>query len=169
MTVRISARQYRAYVEKGEGIPALCPAPPGRKKREVKPKKEPKSKRAGKYNAKGEHRHGKWFASQAQAERWDQLVVLEQLGVIRSLRHEVPYILTMNGVHVCTYRADAVYVVVEAPGSPQRVVIEDTKGFETKEFAIKQRLMRANRTPLSIVPAKEVKQWHMRIPPPPKA
>lgn len=161
---RIKASEYRAYVEGRGGIPALTPAK-GKAARRLAG--QPPSKRQGKYNAKGEHRHGLWFASKAQADRWDQLLQLQKLGLIRNLRHEVAFPLVVNGLHICTYRADAVYRVTVSANEYE--VIEDTKGFETSDFLLKQKLMRANRTPISVIPAKDIQQWHMKVPNPPDA
>lgn len=167
---KISAKEYRGYVERGEGIPALMPqpkpaAPAKRKGKAALGTKQ--TGRSGKYNAKGEHRHGLWFASQAQAQRWDQLLMLHERGLIEQLKHEVPFILVFNAVHVCTYRADAVYVAIDPDTGAKRRVIEDTKGMVTDEYKIKKKLMAANATPICEIPAKDIASWLLRIPDPP--
>jgi hypothetical protein len=179
MNVRISAKDYRGYVERGEGIPALMPKanPPKGGKAAAK---KAESKRTGKYNAAGQfvdRRTGLpvdkgapnavYMASAAQAVRYRQLVVLRDLGVISDLKIEVPFILAFNGVHICNYRADAVYTVCDTDVAGPYQVIEDVKGMVLPEYKIKKKLMAANATPISEIPAKDVSSWLLRIPPPP--
>lgn len=172
--VRISAKDYRNYVEGKAGIPALQPKRvgqgSGRKGGGAKPTANAKkSERAGKYNARGRTVNGKWMASEAQAVRYEQLLVLEGLGIIRHLKVEDPFILNFNGVHVCTYRADATYTVVagETDCPHDYRVIEDVKGMRLPEYQLKKKMMSANGTPITEIPASEVQSWHMRVPPPP--
>jgi hypothetical protein len=108
-----------------------------------------------------------YMASAAQAVRYRQLVVLRDLGVISDLKIEVPFILAFNGVHICNYRADAVYTVCDTDVAGPYQVIEDVKGMVLPEYLLKKKLMAANATPISEIPAKDVDQWHMRVPSPP--
>lgn len=81
----------------------------------------------------GDHR----FASTAEAERYKQLVLLQQAGAILGLILQPRFRLEVNGVHVCDYVGDFEY------RERGERVIEDVKGFVTREFQIKQRLMKA--------------------------
>ena len=90
-----------------------------------------------KYNNKPCVVDGIRFPSQLEAKRYSELKLLERTGEINGLRLQVCFDLAINGVHITTYRADFVYICGGAE------VVEDAKGKETKEFAIKRRLMKA--------------------------
>lgn len=110
----------------------------------------------GKYNAKGEHVEidGKrvWIASAGQAERARQLMAMREAGVIDNLRLEVPVILTVNNMKICTYRVDAMYEVIDERGAPVRLVYEEVKGLPTADWKLKRKLFDATQgTKLSIV------------------
>lgn len=84
-------------------------------------------------------------ASQKEANRWCELKLLERAGKIKGLRRQVKFPLIPpyreNGKLVergCDYIADFVYIDVET----DKMVVEDTKGFKTKEYIIKRKLMR---------------------------
>lgn len=103
-----------------------------------------KSTPSNKYHAErvGEH------ASKKEHYRAAQLRMLEQRGIIMSLREQVPYELIPSQYAVvdgkrkciersCTYVADFVYT--RATTGEQ--VVEDTKGVRTPEYVIKRKLM----------------------------
>ena len=89
------------------------------------------------------------------AERYQELSLLEKAGVIRDLQRQVKYILIpaqrepdivgkRGGIKSgrviekeCYYVADFVYFDNEK----QENVVEDTKGFRTKDYTIKRKLM----------------------------
>ena len=96
------------------------------------------------------------FDSRKEARRYQELLLLQRAGVIKSLQRQVKYVLIpaqyesferygKNGQELtpgkkliereCAYVADFVY---EEDG---KTVIEDTKGFKTKDFIIKRKLM----------------------------
>ena len=96
------------------------------------------------------------FDSRKEARRYQELLLLERAGVIKSLQRQVKYVLIpaqyesferygKNGQELtpgkkliereCAYVADFVYV------EDGKTVIEDTKGFKTKDFIIKRKLM----------------------------
>jgi len=77
------------------------------------------------------------FDSKAEAERWSLLKVLSEIGVISELQRQVPYQIAVNGVKVCKYVADFVYV------EKGHQVVEDVKGFRTAEYRLKKKLMLA--------------------------
>jgi hypothetical protein len=77
------------------------------------------------------------FDSKAEAARYGVLKILQAAGVVANLRLQVPYVLTVNGVKVCRYVADFVYVL------DGREVVEDVKGVKTREYSLKRKLMLA--------------------------
>lgn len=84
-------------------------------------------------------------ASKKQSVRWVLLRQLERSGEIINLRREVPFKLNVNGVHVCTYRADHVYdkPLKKLGGGHTETVVEDVKGFKTPSYRLKKKLMSA--------------------------
>ena len=93
------------------------------------------------------------FDSRKEANRYAELRILEKAGLIQNLQMQVKYVLipeqrepdtlgARGGVHKgrliekeCAYIADFVY---EEDG---KTVVEDTKGFRTKDYIIKRKLM----------------------------
>lgn len=95
------------------------------------------------------------MASAAQAERYRQLLELEQAGVIGNLKTEVPIDCLVNNVLICRYRADFTYDILDERGEPLQPKIEDVKGMVTPEFRIKEKLVNAiSVTPLSVIHVK---------------
>lgn len=83
------------------------------------------------------------FDSKAEAAEWVKLSALARKGVIRNLTRQVSYLLTVNGVDVCTYRSDFEWDEVEGTTPEMRHVVSDKKGYRTREYLIKKRLMKA--------------------------
>ena len=86
--------------------------------------------------------NGVVYDSQKEANRWCELSLLQRAGKITNLQRQVKYELIpaqrIDGKVVeraCTYVADFVY---EENGN---TVVEDTKGFKTKDYIIKRKLM----------------------------
>lgn len=96
------------------------------------------------------------FDSKKEARRWLELDVMQRAGQIHDLRRQVEFELIpaqyesyerygKKGQRLkdgqrciekkCSYVADFVYV------QDEKVVVEDTKGFRTKDYAIKRKLM----------------------------
>ena len=67
---------------------------------------------------------------------------MERGGLVRDLERQVKYDIVVNGEKICRYIADFRYKTVDDDGSTKEVV-EDAKGFETADFKIKKKLMRA--------------------------
>jgi hypothetical protein len=78
------------------------------------------------------------FASKKEARRYQELLLLAEHGEIRDLRLQVPFKMVVGGIKICTYIADFVYH--DQTGG---VVVEDSKGYETREFKLKAKLFRA--------------------------
>lgn len=113
-----------------------------------------------KYGARKVVFDGEQFDSKKEANRWAELRILEKAGQISDLRRQVKFVLIpaqyeestevyQRGQnkgkpkrgklleHECSYLADFVYRVTET----DRTAVEDTKGFRTKDYIIKRKLM----------------------------
>lgn len=97
-----------------------------------------------KYNNQKITVNGQVFDSKKEANRYKELRLLEKAGEIYDLRRQVKFKLIptqrdeATGKVIereCSYRADFVY---EEDG---KTVVEDVKGFRTKEYIIKRKLM----------------------------
>lgn len=80
---------------------------------------------------------GMKFDSRREAMRWMVLRLEERAGEIRDLKRQIVYPIVVNGLHICDYRADFVYV------KRGELVVEDSKGFTTREYKLKAKLMLA--------------------------
>ena len=76
---------------------------------------------------------GFWFASGREAERWQELKLLQTGGYIKELQRQVPYPLTVHGVTIGKYIADFEYVI------GKRLHVEDSKGVATALFKWKHK------------------------------
>ena len=106
-----------------------------------------------KYHSKKVTREGITFDSQKEYRRFCELSLLEKAGAITDLKRQVEYVLIpaqrepdkvgvrggkIKGKTVeqkCSYVADFVYT------EDGKTVVEDTKGFKTKDYIIKRKLM----------------------------
>lgn len=94
-----------------------------------------------KYRNKPTVVNGEQFDSAKEAHRYQELLLQQAAGVITQLRHHVTYPITVNGIDICSYEVDFVYL--DSAGAR---VYEDVKSEATKSmqlFRIKQRLMLA--------------------------
>lgn len=95
-----------------------------------------------KYKSKKTIIDGISFDSKFEADRYAQLKLLQRAGEISSLRLQVPYTLipsfVRNGkrIRAIVYKADFVYI-----NNNGDEVVEDTKGYVTKEYALKKKLL----------------------------
>jgi len=101
-----------------------------------------KTRRPNKYFAKKTVAMGLKFDSKWEAERWGQLKSMERAGIVTQLERQIKYDLTINDVKICDYVADFRYLLEEEDGM-SKLVIEDAKGFQTPEFKLKKKLMKA--------------------------
>ena len=109
-----------------------------------------------KYHNKRVEYNGLTFDSLKEKRRYCELLLLQKRGIISDLRLQVPFELIpaiyedvekqlktkVKIVSKCVQRAvyyiaDFVYV---ADG---KTIVEDTKGFRTKEYELKKKMMRA--------------------------
>lgn len=103
--------------------------------------------KSGKFNANGRHVGKVWCASEAEAERYEQLLRLEMSGIITNLVPQPKFDLVVNNHRIAGYRADFRYDRIDDHGNVLFSVIEDIKGFVTPEFKLKRALFDALVTP----------------------
>lgn len=101
----------------------------------------PAPKKRNKYGA----RKSGGYDSTKEHRRANELKLMQCAGLISNLREQVSYVLipAQRGTdskvieHECRYVADFVYT----DNATGETVVEDTKGFRTKEYIIKRKLM----------------------------
>ena len=101
-----------------------------------------KKQKQSKYHAEKTIIDGERFDSKREAERWQELRLMEKAGEISNLRRQVKYELipafkkpgerTERSV---SYIADFVYT------ENGETIVEDSKGFKTDAYRIKRKLM----------------------------
>ncbi len=94
---------------------------------------------ASKYHNRKTVYKGIQFDSQKEENRYRELELLERAGEIRNIELQPRYELTVNGQKICKYFGDFRYEEV-ATGE---VITEDVKGFRTKEYMLKKKLVKA--------------------------
>lgn len=114
------------------------------------------AKKGNKYGNKRVFRHGQWFDSEHEADRFFELSMMQRAGLISDLRTQVPFELiptqrepgiigVRGGIKKgkcieksCVYYADFVYK--DAHGN---LIVEDAKSpaTRTEAFKIKKKLM----------------------------
>lgn len=118
--MRLSEEQY-ADLMRRRSVP-LAPAP-----------------KKSKYRNKPTERDGEKFDSKLEANRFDDLKIMEQAGEIRDLRAHVSFPLMVGDQLIGAYEADAVYV----EAATGRKVVEDSKGVRTPLFRWKAKHFKA--------------------------
>jgi hypothetical protein len=93
---------------------------------------------AHKYKAKATVLDGIKFPSQREAKRYSELKLLLRAKEIHGLELQPRFPLIVNGKKVCEYRGDFAYL-----DNTGNRVVEDSKGFKTKEYVIKRKLLLA--------------------------
>lgn len=96
-----------------------------------------------KYNSKKTVVDGQKFDSKKEANRYQELLLLEKAGVIKNLSRQVKFVLIPaqrdeSGKLIereCSYKADFTYE------EGIKTVVEDVKGYRTKEYIIKRKLL----------------------------
>lgn len=78
------------------------------------------------------------FVSKAEAKRYQQLILMEKAALIQELRIQPKFKLEVGGAQICTYIGDFSYF----ENATEKAVVEDVKGFETREFRLKAKLFR---------------------------
>lgn len=100
--------------------------------------KKHSAKTKSKYNAVKCTIDGLVFDSKLEGKHYIKLRSLVRSGDITELKTQVDFPLEVNGVHIANYKADFVYI-----DSQGKTVVEDTKGFLTKEYRLKKKLVKA--------------------------
>ena len=78
------------------------------------------------------------FASKREAQRFDDLRLLEMAGEITDLKVQPGFRLEVNGDLICTYKADFSYRDRQGLS-----ITEDVKGVKTPAYRLKAKLMKA--------------------------
>jgi autotransporter translocation and assembly factor TamB len=89
-----------------------------------------------KFGAKAVYTEEGKFDSGEEYKRYLELKLLLRAGVIQDLRRQVRYKLEAGGIHISVYVADFVYIRDGVE------IVEDSKGFKTREYLQKRRLMK---------------------------
>lgn len=106
--------------------------------------RDDKPRKRNKYGARKTTVDGVTFDSQAEANRFVELQLLERAGQVSQLERQVTYVLAPPVVldgrkkPAIRYRADFRYIDA-ASGA---VVVEDVKGVATPEYRLKRHLMK---------------------------
>ena len=101
-----------------------------------------KFKKSSKFGAKKTIVDGITFDSKWESERYGQLKAMERGGIVTDLELQVKYDIVIKDIKICKYIADFVYKE-ESPDGKIKEIVEDAKGFETPEFKLKKKLMKA--------------------------
>lgn len=95
------------------------------------------NKKPSKYGAKRTEVDGIVFHSKREAERYQELKLLEQAGHIRMLELQPAYPISVNGVHICKVILDFRYF------EGQTRSVEDVKGVDNALSRLKRKLVEA--------------------------
>lgn len=79
------------------------------------------------------------FDSQAEARRYQQLLLLGAAGDLDNLELQPAFRIVVAGVPIATYRADFAYRALPS----QALVVEDVKGVKTPVYRLKKKLVEA--------------------------
>jgi hypothetical protein len=98
---------------------------------------ETKKQKRSKFGNTKKEVNGIVFASTKEATRYKVLLLQLKAGEIGLLRTQVAYELNEGGTHSLKYIADFVYMTKDG-----KTVVEDTKGFATRVYKKKRRMMK---------------------------
>lgn len=84
---------------------------------------------------------GVLFDSKGEAQRWQELRLLEQAGEIRDLRRQVKFVLQDAFVAAGTREREIAYIADFVYSEGSTTVVEDFKGVKTAVFKIKRKLL----------------------------
>lgn len=80
---------------------------------------------------------GHRFASRREAARYQELRIAERAGLIQDLVLQPRYPLVVGGMRIAVYVADFRY---QRGGA---IVVEDCKGYRTRDYKLRRKLMKA--------------------------
>lgn len=92
-----------------------------------------------KYGNRITERSGETFHSKAEADRYGELLWLQEVGEISGLVRQPSYTIYVEGERITRYVGDFEYY----EHSSGLCVVEDVKGAETEGFKLKAKLFRA--------------------------
>ena len=84
------------------------------------------------------------FDSIAESRRYKELKLLERQGIIKNLKLQPSFVLQPSfkknnkTTRAITYKADFSYLKTEK--ASDKIIVEDVKGYATKEFKIKEKM-----------------------------
>lgn len=93
------------------------------------------------HSRKKECRQDHLHDSSKEADRCDELALLEHAGEIADLEQQPKFVITIQGKRICSYSADFRYRDLKRGGA---VVTEDVKGWRTPIFRLKKKLTEAS-------------------------
>lgn len=96
---------------------------------------EQERRKKSKYNNQKLEIDGHLFDSKKEARRYIELRIMLTAGIIQNLLLQVPYELNEGGSHSLKYISDFEY------DKEGRHIVEDAKGYKTKIYLKKKRLM----------------------------
>lgn len=79
------------------------------------------------------------FQSKAEARYYSQLKLREKAGEVYGVELQKPFVITINGVLVCTYRSDFSFY----DNREKRMRVVDVKGVSTPVFKLKAKMVKA--------------------------
>ena len=94
-----------------------------------------------KFNAQKTLHNGILYDSKKEAEYAAKFEMLKKAGgkdKVAKIERQIPFSFDHNGVHICKYILDFKLTMAD-----DRVRYLDIKGFETREFSIKRKLLKA--------------------------
>lgn len=97
------------------------------------------SEKRSKYGNKKIEIDGHVFDSKREADRYAELKILERAREISDLKIQKSYDLFVNGLKISRYVADFFYI----DNRTGTKVVEDAKGYLTREYVMKKKLMKA--------------------------
>jgi hypothetical protein len=101
------------------------------------PEPEKKEKRS-KYNNRKTEVDGIEFDSEKEADRYKDLLLMVKAGEIGMLERQKEYELNPGGTYSYKYKCDFRYIEMKTGEK----VVEDVKGFRTREYKKKKQLMK---------------------------
>jgi hypothetical protein len=86
------------------------------------------------------------FHSKREYARWQELKLLEKAGEVVSLKKQVTYRLEVHEILICKWIVDFEYSVISILANGyvrSQLVVEDLKGFQSRESKLKVKLFKA--------------------------
>lgn len=78
------------------------------------------------------------FASKHEGRVYEELKIMQRVGEVKAFRRQIPFVVKINDKDMCKYYCD--FLVQFADG---HVEVWDAKGYRTKEYRLKKKLVEA--------------------------